>query len=1395
MPDLCRNETSYYFKDKGEDAEASNQRPLANRPRGLKHLRAALLAGVFIATLSSSAMAQTVWNGSNSSNWFDGGNWSTGAVPTAAGNAMIDLSSPEARIAGANAFADTVYVGGAGTGRLDIFSGSLKTNQGLLGMTSGSSGVVDISGGWDTAFLVAGYNGQGSVHVHFGGSVVSNGAVIGANADAVGSVRVTGTAGLNSTWFNSGRLSVGANGYGTLQIENRGLVKNMLVVSVGEVVGGKGGAVTVTGADSTLTLENSFLVGDGTKGTLVVSNRGLVLGKAASIGHLSSGVGDVTVTGVSSRWENTLSVFVGNAGNGQLAVLDGGRVLSDSGFVGADIGSVGTVLVNGSGSRWEMASSALIGDRSQGTLLIENGGTVSNDDGVVGAHITGRGSAHVTGAGSQWINNRSLIVGREGVGSLVISNGGKVSSSRGWVGQLSGQVVLAGPGSTWINTGSLTVGDFGKGAIVVAGGGGLTSGDAFIGSNAGATGTVSVSGAGSTWTVSFGDDIEIGVSGTGSLSITDGGKVGAGLIGRIAKNDGSVGSVLVSGAGSLWDMRLIAVGDEGTGTMSIESGGRVNSEFASIGDNGPGKGLATVRGAGSTWMNVGAGISLYVGYEADGALLVTDGGTMVSAGDSVIGDAASATGKAFVTGAGSTWTIARSDDLEIGTSGTGSLVVGDGGKVAGGLIGRIAKNAGSTGSVLVSGTGSLWSMDLIGVGDEGTGTLIVENGGITRSGFASIGDSGSSKGLAIVRGAGSTWDNSDVVGPAYVGYEADGTLMLTDGGRFVAADGAGAIEIAVMASAKGTVDIGAGLGETAVAPGILDVRTVAFGAGTGTLNFNHTATNYVFAPALTGRGNVNVMSGTTVLTGSSRGFLGATSVNGAKLVVNGQLGGTLSVQANGWLAGSGTVGTTNLASGATIAPGNSIGTLSVAGDISFAAGSTYQLEVGASGRSDLIDATGQAALSGGTVAIVPLAGFARDSRYTILSAAGGVSGTFDGFLLGQGRSAFLTPSLSYDANNVFLAINQTATLDSAGRTPNEIAIAQGLDSLAAGNSLLEAVLQLDAPGARAAFDLLSGEVHASAKAVFLQDSGLIREAMVNRLRTWAGDAPAVHAMGASSDSAVLGGLALWGRAVGSWGKTEGDGNAASLDRSTGGFLLGADAAISDEWRLGVLAGYSRTSFDVETRASSGDSDNAHLGIYGGAVLDQVVFRAGAAYSWHNVDTQRHAAFAGFDEKLSAGYDAGTAQMFGEIGYQLQAGGLDLEPFANLAYVNLHTDAFSENGGTGALTSSSSTADATFTTLGMRAETDFALGEIWATAHGLIGWRHVFGDRTPDADFSFAAGNVFAIAGAPLARDAAVLEAGLGVTLSPSARLGVSYSGQFGGGARDHGIRADFAVRF
>ena len=272
-------------------------------------------------------------------------------------------------------------------------------------------------------------------------------------------------------------------------------------------------------------------------------------------------------------------------------------------------------------------------------------------------------------------------------------------------------------------------------------------------------------------------------------------------------------------------------------------------------------------------------------------------------------------------------------------------------------------------------------------------------------------------------------------------------------------------------------------------------------------------------------------------------------------------------------------------------------------------------------------------------------------------------------------------------------------------------------------------------------------------------------------------------------------FAAWGSVFGSWGSTDSDGNAGHLNRSTGGFVTGLDGFVTENVRLGIMTGYSHSSFHADARASSGSSDNYHLGVYGGTQAGALGVRSGLAYTWHNVETARSVAFGSFSDSLAGDYRAGTFQAYGELGYRIDTASASFEPFANLAYVNLHTDGYTEKGGAAALTSAARTTDTTFTTLGIRASTSLDLGNVATTARGMIGWRHAFGDFIPTVTQAFAGSDAFTIAGAPIARNAAVLEAGLDFAVSDSATLGVSYTGQFGSGARDNGAKADLRVKF
>lgn len=793
-------------------------------------------------------------------------------------------------------------------------------------------------------------------------------------------------------------------------------------------------------------------------------------------------------------------------------------------------------------------------------------------------------------------------------------------------------------------------------------------------------------------------------------------------------------------------------------------------------------------------------------WTVSGPLTFGNGSMTIAGGGRVLSDGAflayymDTTSAATVTGAGSTWT--DSNEIMVGIWGRASMTVSAGATVVSDAA-SIGLYSGSNGVVTVTGPGSTWTIaNFLMIAPSGDGTLTISHGGAVSSGDTGVGD-GSATGTVVVSGAGSTL-TARTLG---IGGFGTGILTIADDGKVsVGTAGSGVVTLGSHGG-TGTVNIGAAAGSAAAAAGTLEAAGLRFAGGTGTLNFNHTDSAYVFAPQITGLGTIEQRSGTTILTADNSGFTGQTSVSGGKLVVNGSLGGALALGAGGTLGGSGTVSGVTVGAGATVAPGNSIGTLNVAGNVAFAAGSRYQVEIDTAGRSDRIAATGTATLAGGTVDVVKAPGtYLPGTRYTILTAAAGVTGTFSGVAQDL---VFISLGLSTDANNVYLDIgrNQLA-FASAGVTRNQIATGGAVEARGAGNSLYDAVVQqASAAGARAAFDGLSGEIHASARGVLIEDSRFVRDAAMGRLRAAFGAAgagrgqvTAYAADGPASASATTDRFALWGQGFGSWGRSNGDGNAARLNRSTGGFLIGADGLVLDAWRLGLVAGYSRSSFNARERASSGASDNIHLGAYGGGQWGALALRAGAAYTWHDVTTSRTVAFSGFGDSLKAGYQAATAQVFGELGYGIALGAtpvgrLAFEPFANLAYVHLSADGFGEKGGAAALTGRGEASGVTFSTLGLRTASDFMLGAVAVTARGTLGWRHAFGDTVPAASLAFAGGGAFSVSGAPIAGNAAVVEAGLDVRLTPAATLGLSYGGQFGSGVTDQTVKGTFGLRF
>lgn len=209
--------------------------------------------------------------------------------------------------------------------------------------------------------------------------------------------------------------------------------------------------------------------------------------------------------------------------------------------------------------------------------------------------------------------------------------------------------------------------------------------------------------------------------------------------------------------------------------------------------------------------------------------------------------------------------------------------------------------------------------------------------------------------------------------------------------------------------------------------------------------------------------------GTQKLSGINT-YSGLTTVQEGTLVVNGSLAGDVLVNPLGTLKGNGSIGGT-LTNTGVVSPGNSIGVLTVGNYINN--NGTYDVEVNGLGQSDLIDASGTATLNGGTVVVSSVDGtFSFQQPYTIVTADGGVTGTFNNAT----SLAFITPTLSYDLNNVYLTLH--SALLRAAEKCNQFGVASALDSIVGPNTsqslLISAIASSSLETAQDALESLSG---------------------------------------------------------------------------------------------------------------------------------------------------------------------------------------------------------------------------------------------------------------------------------------------------------------------------------
>lgn len=856
-----------------------------------------------------------------------------------------------------------------------------------------------------------------------------------------------------------------------------------------------------------------------------------------------------------------------------------------------------------------------------------------------------------------------------------------------------------------------------------------------------------------------------GGGGLGGAGVSGGGHAGQG--GGIIGGDGGTGGAAVPGATSPFG------GGAGGGAVPVpggiqgqpgSSGGPQGGQGGIPGPPGP---LVPINGGGGG----GGGMQ---GSGGGGGGGVTDGtvpGSSNGASGATVATVITTSGS-YVPGGSITGTVGGSTVVGVGGAGGGAVGILSTGGAAIDVQSGIAITGGAGGSA--DGPPA----PVIGGSGGGGAGVAMSSGSIAVSGVVTGGAGGASAGNSGGGGAG-------VVITA-------GSVQVNPGGQ-------------ILGGAGGVAGVGYSTG--------LGGAAVSIGAGT-VVNFG------------TLRGGAGAMANFSGQTGGQAVLAGSnvTVVNRGTLEGGQHLGQTtrqaVLFQGSGnrlelW-EGSVTTGDVIFAgSGNTLAVGSASGSptsITIDGSLQLGSGSLFEVRANSTGQADQVYATNVANV-GGTVKVLASPGaWAENTRYTIVRAGQSVTG---GFSAVTSNFAFLMPSLVQGATDIELVMQRQTSggrpisFADAADTANQKAVAGAIDYLPPNNEVYRTVLNLETGAPPAAFAALSGDMHATSRSALQADALTVRTAPLKHLR-----ANLVAAMAPGAPTAQLGGsdttasaaalpystaLPAWAEIIGNWQRFDGDGNAPGGRQSTGGVFVGADRSVGAGWRLGAALGYTSGTFMVDDRSSKSGIDSYSALLYGGKAfevgIDHLNWLLGAAYTWHDISSERRVSLPGLDQTLRADYGASTSQFFTELGYAMRFTGVTLEPFAGVAWSDLRTRGFSETGGAAALSGRSARDTQTITTLGLRAQAPVSLGRLDGAVRGALGWRHAFGDVQPVSEMAFDGGRVFTVAGVAIARDAALVELGMDMAISRSATLGISYSGQFASNTRENAGTASLRWAF
>jgi fibronectin-binding autotransporter adhesin len=1278
------------------------------------------LAGT--GTVVLGAQSLTIFNGSTA---FSGAITGTGALTVSGGIQTLDGTNTYS--GGTTISAGTLQLGNGGT--TGSILGNIADNGALefnrtdaitFGQIISGSGSVTQLGGTVTLTAPQTYTGATTISAGTLALSGSGGIAASQSVTVTGALDISASAGASiKSLFGSGTVALGAQ---TLTITN----------ATGQFTGaisGTGGLVLSGGTE--------YLVGTNTyTGGTIITAGVLQLGNAGTIGTVLGNISNAGTLNLDYTGPVTFSQVI--SGTGALAILGGTvTITAPQTYTGLTTVSSGTLALSGNGS------------------VAASRGVVANSTFDVTASNAGPSIVSLSGSGSVQLGSQTLSLTNAsgtfsgailGTGGLTLAGGAETLSGGNFytgVTTVSSGTLLASSVGALANSSGVV-----DNAVLDISG---AESQSNISTNVPVTslsGTgVVIDGANTIQLTAAVDTFSGSISGIGGLAIAGGTETLTGSNSYTGTTTISAGTLLLSGNGSLSAKTTVAV--SGVFDISAVAGGS-----ATIGSL---SGSGTVNLGGNT-LNIANGSTSFSGA------ISGVGGLSISGGTQIISGANSYTGGTTIT----------AGTLQLGNGGTvGSIVggVADMGTLAfdysvptlfnGTITGLGQVNQAGVGTTILTATnsytgGTIVSLGTLQIGNGGTAGAIT--GGVLDNDILAFDHSDAIVFSGVISGTGA------------VTQIGNGNLTLTGINTYTGTTTIGSGDTLTLGAGGSIVS-----SSSIVNNGLLDVSTATIpqisslaGAGTVTLGAKTLVlTNAAgqFSGGISGTGGLTVTGGSQILSGSNS-YTGATRVAGGSLAINGSItpSSSVTVDPGGALSGIGTTSAVTVNNGGTLAPGMSgAGTLTVNGAIMFANGSTLLIN-NSSASSPKLAVTGSAIL-GGTVAVASTDGtYLLGQQMTILTAGGGVTGSFAPATVPTSSSgAQFSSLLSYDSNNVYLEI-KLAKLSPAlpsGASLNQMNAVGGIDrAIAAGNSLpsqYESLGTFSSSSLGTAAQQLAGELGGDMP---LADEALFNP-FVNAIFDQLGDERQAGAI--SHGARAQDGVRVWAAGITGGGVVAGDVSDGSdkFSSNATGFVAGADWRLSSRLTLGGALSTGSTDFHLANSLGTGRAQALQAGLYGIVQFSPHIYGSFASvFAQDSITTDRIITIAGTDDVAASV----KSHVYGgryETGIALNW----LTPYVAIEDRFISTPAYNEVAssglGTFALGYAAHTGNTADVEAGFRQSKQFSLNRDWMLEFSdRLAWEHdAAGSLEAPATFVALPASQFTTYGGKLAKDSALISLG------------------------------------